>query len=341
MLSIIDTPESKQVRSETYNYSFDKKTGFFARWGRSFAEDAKCAPSPEILDIEVSTICHKGCSFCYKSNMVQGGNMSFDTFKAIFDKMPKVLTQIAFGIGDIDANPDLFRMMEYSRSNGVIPNITINGERMTDEYYDKLVSLCGAVAVSLYDKDTCYNAVYELTRRGMRQVNIHALLAKETVDNCISTFNDRKTQLRLADMNAVVFLWMKPIGARNKYHQLASKEKFMNLVHVAQTSGKPFGFDSCSAPMFLEAVKDSPDYAKLETLCEPCESTLFSYYIDTAGYGFPCSFAEVLYESEEWNGVDVAGCQDFIKDVWNAEETKKFREQCIGNCRKCPIYALG
>ena len=32
--------------------------------------------------------------------------MSFETFQQIFHKMPRNLTQIAFGIGDIDGNPN-------------------------------------------------------------------------------------------------------------------------------------------------------------------------------------------------------------------------------------------
>ena len=40
--------------------------------------------------------------------------MTFDEFKIIFDKMPKTLTQIAFGIMDIKTNPDFFKMMEYA-----------------------------------------------------------------------------------------------------------------------------------------------------------------------------------------------------------------------------------
>ena len=93
---------------------------------------------------------------CYKSNTSQGKNMSLETFKKIFHKIPLNLTQIAFGIGDIDANPDLWKIMEYCRNNNynqVVPNITINGKRLTDEHIGMLAELCGAVAVSRYNPD--------------------------------------------------------------------------------------------------------------------------------------------------------------------------------------------
>jgi len=139
----------KKARSHGYNYNFRYSDGFFMRWGSSFDDDPLCAPSPEILDIEISTVCsginNKPCSHCYKSNTSKGKNMTFETFKIIFDKFPIILTQIAFGIGNLDANPDLWKMMEYCRNNEkniVIPNITINGWKLTEKDAGKLARVC-------------------------------------------------------------------------------------------------------------------------------------------------------------------------------------------------------
>jgi len=335
----------KAFKSPNYNFVFNLEDGYFARWGKNKEDDPEYSPfGPEILDIEISTICSKACQFCYKSNGTYvGSNMSFETFKIMFDKFPKHLTQIAFGIGDIDGNPDMWKIMNYCRENKVIPNITINGERMTSELYDNLAKTCGAVAVSLYDKDTCYNAVKELSDRGMKQVNIHCLLSEETYLMCRSLLADRKVDSRLAGLNAIVFLWLKSKGQRNHLNQVDSKEKFKWLIEAAIKDEKPFGFDSCSASNFLQAVSSDKNFELYKTMSEPCESTLFSYYINVDGVGFPCSFSE---DTPAYRGVDVIGCKDFIKDVWNAEETQKFRMRVMANkdcngCRMCPIYDLG
>jgi MoaA/NifB/PqqE/SkfB family radical SAM enzyme len=77
--------------------------------------------------------------------------MSLETFSNILSKFPKVTNQIAFGIGgvtDIDRNPDLWKIMEYCRENGVIPNITVNGAGVKNEVAKKLSNICGAIAVS-------------------------------------------------------------------------------------------------------------------------------------------------------------------------------------------------
>lgn len=332
----------KKFYKPDYKYIFNKDSGFFIRWGRTEDEDPEYSPyGNEIADIEVSTICSNGCPWCYKSNTCEGQNMDFQTFKTVFDNMPETLTQIAFGIGDIDANPDLWKMMDYCRENDVVPNITINGSRMTPQSYDLLAYYCGAVAVSLYNKETCYDAVYELTRRGMKQVNIHCLLADETYDKCKQVMEDSKTDSRLKDLNAIVFLWLKPLGERNTLTQI-KQERYDDIVTYAMDNEVPIGFDSCSAPQFADAIKRKypSKFNQLYPMIEPCESTLFSYYVNVEGKGFPCSFAEQKYE-----GIDLTKAKSF-EDFWYGKETSEFREKVMentdhNNCRMCPIYNLG
>jgi len=159
------------------------------------------------------------------------------------EKISKIptLTQIAFGIGDIGSNPDFFKIMEYCRNNGytyVIPNVTINGHKLTDEYADKLAEICGAVSVSMYDpKDICYDAVKKLTDRGMKQINIHRLVAEETFNSCLEVMLDSLEDERLKALNAIVFLSLKPIGNRNNLNKLGT-EKFKKLIDFAFENNK-------------------------------------------------------------------------------------------------------
>ena len=172
----------KRVRTPEYNYNFNESNGYFERWGKNYLDDPQYSPiGAEILDLEVSTICHGGCTHCYKSNVAKGKNMTFKTFKIVFDKMPKTLTQIAFGIGDFYGNPDLPKMFEYCRKNNVVPNITVHGFDIDENAVNILAKYCGAVAVSNYGKESCYGTVKKLTDAGMNQINIHQLLSEETL----------------------------------------------------------------------------------------------------------------------------------------------------------------
>lgn len=343
MYQIAENPQLKVLASPDYNYYFNKKTGFFARWGATEEEDPEWSKNGcEIADIELSTICHQSCSFCYKANKASGTNMSLATFKQVFAKLPKVLTQFAAGIGSVDGNPDLWDIFAHSRTHGIIPNVTINGSRMTPEYYTRLAELCGAVAVSRYDPDTCYNAVAALGEAGLEQVNIHQLVAEETFTDCLQVLEDAKSDSRLAGLKSIVLLALKPVQKGAAFTSLAP-EKFQQVVDRALELDVGFGFDSCSAPCFLKAVAGHPQYKRFEMLAEPCESMLFSIYIDCTGTVFPCSFC-----ADSFEGIDLLTAEDFLTDVWNAPSIVKWREKLLATvdtgivpgCRQCPVFDI-
>jgi MoaA/NifB/PqqE/SkfB family radical SAM enzyme len=331
----------RQVRSPGYNYSFDDETGLFVRWGNTLEEDPDFSPlGPEIADIEISTICHNNCEACYKTNTARGHNMSLATFKDIFLKLPMNLTQIAFGIGDIDANPDLYKIFEYCRDNPiheVVPNITINGERLSKEDIDNLARLCGAVAVSNYNFDSCFNAVSALYKAGLKQVNIHQILSEETYPICMELLKLAHEDKRLAGLNAIVFLLLKPKGKRNHLHTLRDPLFFRNLIDYAYENSIGIGFDSCSAPLVFDSLRGSQREESISKLIEPCESTCFSIYINSQGISYPCSFTE---GEEGYEGVDLLRIDDFMSQAWNNSPLSVFRTKLLENKRNCPVFDL-
>jgi MoaA/NifB/PqqE/SkfB family radical SAM enzyme len=338
-LAIVDGV--KQFRSENYNYNFRLSDGNFERWGKTEEEDPAYSPfGGEILDIETSTICTMGCKFCYKSNTGVGQNMSFETFKIIFDKMPKYngihfLTQIAFGIGDIDATDDLWEMMAYCRANDVIPNITINGARLTDEIVANLVRYCGAVSVSCYDdKNVCYDAVKRLTDAGLKQVNIHSMISEETFERAFTNLYDYHLDTRLRKLNAIVLLSLKQKG-RGTNFTILTDDNFAALVVYALDKKVPIGFDSCGCGKFLDVAHKIGKYAQYIEYAEPCESCSFSQFIDVDGVFHPCSFA-----TDCGAGIDVLKVNDFMADVWNAKTTCTERKRIQDNDRNCPYFTV-
>ncbi len=350
----------KTVKSKDYNYLFNYTNGFFARWGSTKEEDPQMSNfGPEIADIEISTSCSFGCSWCYKTNTKEGSNMSLETFKNVFHKLPKNLTQIAFGIGDIGANKDLWKIMSYCRENDynkVVPNITVHGRGLNKTATKNLATLCGAIAVSRYNNtNVCYNAVDKLYKASqkegatLKQVNIHQLLSEETYESCFQLLEDVKSDKRLEGLNAVVFLLLKPKGGRNKMNKITDVKKFQKLFEAAQAKGIAVGMDSCSAPLMLKTAV-ATDQKELIPSIEPCESTLFSIYMNVDGEVFPCSFTE---GTPGWEtGIDMKNVSSFLKDVWFSERLAGWRGSLTDStkgcgscevqsyCRACPIYDI-
>lgn len=342
MLQVYDGEKFKFVRSEDYNFNFDKNTGFFARWGNTKEDDPQIAPAPEIADIEITDACegigdYGPCSFCYKANTPSGSYMPLNTFKKVFSKLPSTLTQIAFGVdAKCKSNPDTFAIMQHTRDNGIIPNVTVAD--VDEETAQKLANVCGSVAVSRYhDKEICYESIRRLQEAGQKQINIHIMVSDETEDLIYHTLTDYLNDDRLNDLNAIVLLSLKQKGRGKKYTPL-SQEKFDRLVSFAIDHNIPMGFDSCSANKFLTSVKDSPDYQKYEQCVEPCESGCFSSYINTQGLFFPCSFVEG--EGEWVVGLDAVNCDNFVNDIWNHTRTKRFRSKLMELDRNCPYFNI-
>jgi len=397
-----DTEKYKALKSEDYNFFFNKKDGYFVRWGKGDYTNKKTKATkeelelyflwcsiwkekfdinefisdldtdgnlyqglPEIADVEISTSCHgvsingkkaSPCRFCYKSNHPRKngeGNMTLETFKKVYSVLPASIGQIAFGITDIDANPDMWKIFNYTKSNGIIPNVTINCDRMTDERFDKLSQICGAVACSYYDKDLTFNAIKELTDRGMTQVNIHYMISSQTFDAAMQLMKDYKTDKRLEKLNAIVFLSLKPKGSKNTHTRL-SDEKFKELSDYALDNNIPHGFDSCSQPKYIKSIKGRKDASHLEQYTESCESTLYSLYINSGEKNkkgesdpkfYPCSFSEKVENAPgNWSeGISILECKDFLKDVWFNPKVRIFHDVTVDNknkCIACPMYEI-
>jgi MoaA/NifB/PqqE/SkfB family radical SAM enzyme len=348
VVKIFESPTLKLARSKNYNFNFDKKTGLFMRWGATKEEDPQMCPvGPEILDIEISINgCPNACPFCYKNNRnIPPTNMSFETFKLILDKMPRTLTQIAFGITGVQTNPDFIKMMAYTRSCGIIPNFTLSGIDLTDELADEIVKHIGGLAVSAYESDpnVCYDTVKKFTDRGIVQTNIHLMVSKQTLPFVHRVLQDRLHDPRLKDLNAIIFLGVKPKGRAAGHYTPVNSQEFGGLLSFAESNNIAIGFDSCSAPKYEAAVlrSDKPDDVKRKLIeySESCESTLFSLYINVHGEVWPCSFTE---DEPGHEPVSMLGVQDFSKEIWYSEPIKKFRKSLIATtkngCRHCPAF---
>jgi MoaA/NifB/PqqE/SkfB family radical SAM enzyme len=336
-LVVLDSKFLKLCRSRDYNFDLEKVTGRLSRWGltESDIDDPQfCEVGPEILDIEISTGgCPNACPWCYKGNTNDPPtNMTLETFKAIIDRMPRTLTQIALGITGTKTNPDFLRMMEYARGQGVIPNFTLSGIDLDDDMAEKCSKLVGAVAVSAYqtDKNVCYNAVKKFVDLGLRQVNIHLLAASETFAFCQEVLQDRLTDSRLQGMNAIVMLGLKPRGRAKHDFSPLPFDQYEKLIDFCTENHIAYGADSCSCPKF-EKWAETHNAKELLPLLERCESMLFSLYISVDGIAWPCSFSE-----GEEKGISVLG-HDF-KEIWNGKIANEWRKRLLSKNRECPVY---
>lgn len=342
--SIVENDLIKVCQGPDYNYSFSKTNGFFARWGRRKSHNPSFSPcGPELLDVEIETSCNgingKICQYCYKSNTPNGTYMPFATYKDIFKKFPASTCQIAFGVSSqCNSNPDCWDIFNYTRENGVIPNVTV--AQIDDETAMELARVMGAVSVTAHEeKEVCYNSIrllaqHALETKVLKQINIHVVVSKE---NEKFVYDILKDSVSMPFVNSVVLLALKQKGRGTNFTPL-NQEEFQKLVKYAFKIKARMGFDSCNCHRFLECVKDHPNYKNFKLVAEPCESSCFSLYLNVLGGIFPCSFIE---KTSEWeNGINLLNVVDFQKEVWYSSRIEKFRRKLIRNKRQCPVYKI-
>jgi len=166
------------------------------------------------------------------------------------------------------------------------------------------------------------------------------MICQETYEKAFEIMKDIKSDPRLEKLNAIVFLSLKTKGRSKGRFQL-SQEQFSNLTNYALENNVSFGMDSCSAQKFTKAIEGHANEAQMNQSAEPCESSLYSSYIDVKGDFYPCSFSP---GTPGWEtGISVLDCDDFIKDVWFSDRVRKFSEGVIKcrNCKQsCSIYDI-
>jgi hypothetical protein len=372
---IFDSERMKMLNSPSYSFLFRKMDGFFVRTGQTIMDDpTHSIYGPEIADIEISSaskvdldhyydvdkvsslrkyniITKGGCNslgcrnFCYKQNISnQTIHMSLELFQHIMKIMPKTLTQIAFGICSTDSHPQMWEIFQETIHNNIVPNVTINGIGVTNNIAEKLSNTCGAVAVSVNqsNKEIAYNTIDLLSNKyGMRQINIHIVLAEDTVPFIKSVFEDAQKDSRLKNLNAIVMLSFKDKANTNCYKSV-QLSTYINLIEFCEKTGISFGFDSCSAKLYLKAIQNRENCDELSQFAEPCESGLFSIYINVFGHVYPCSFYEGC---EEWNsGIQLLGVknqEEFLNNVWNSSRLIQWKNKLLNNERSCPLYQIG
>lgn len=350
---VLDAPLFKITRNLTdlsYNCFFSKATGLNIRFGKELDDDPTyCELGPEILDLEITVngcLPVKGsenCKYCYKCNTnVPPTNMSFETFKQIVDSFPKNLSQIAFGITSLHANPDMPKMFDYCREVGIIPNLTTVGVDLDDEMKDLLCSKAGAVAVSCYPgaKDLCYKTIKALdacAREKFKRhlsVNMHILLSSWNKSHLMEVLHDIADK-KVEGLKSVVLLRVKPCGRAKTMDCTIPLSLYEEVVDFCLANNISFGFDSCSATPVMEVLKKKGK-GELCACCESCESSKLSSYINVSGEYWSCSFAERTNFIKPIRVLDFKSASDW----WNSEEVKRIRFLKEPACKSCPIFDL-
>jgi len=333
----------KVFRNSDYEIIFNLDTGFELLQGINGKPDPFALDLPSLLDIGIMGRCHNKCEFCYQGHEKKK-HMRFDNFKRIVDQVKTHTNQIALGgRGDPNHHPRFKDIVEYSRKNFVVPNYTTSGFKMKPEHVE-ISKMCGAVAVSDYERSFSYEAMEALYNNGIK-TNIHMIFDRINYDKTIKIlygnnvwkskqnarfFNGKEQLIDINKINAVIFLLFKRAGAAADVKRTPTSyqiQAFSSLVFNPKSNFK-IGMDSC---LVNHAIKYGNPHEMQRLTIDTCEAARMSAYISPDMIIMPCSFAD----EKKW-GVPIG--KKSIHTIWNKSKPfKKFREILKKNPNCCPL----
>lgn len=333
---------------------FNESSGMLVRsdileQGQETGQVPKMRSFPELIDIGImgsciagkAGICRSAGIDCYQCGPLSSNtDMNLLEYEHIIKQCGGRVFQVALGgAGDPNKHKQFEDILCLTRKAGIVPNYTTSGYQLTEEEAQLTKTYCGAVAVSYYSRlDECENETNPDTITAIRKfvcagctTNIHYVLSRNNIKEALYRV---KNNLFPNGINAVVFLFYKPVGLARKDYVLDFKNQdYIELLYeISQACcGWKYGFDTCQSPAICQYAK----WVAPEAI-EFCEAARFSMYIDSRCIAYPCSFG---CEHVEFS-VDLR--KHTIQEAWDSEQFAAFRNEqgalcAVDRCRSCAL----
>ena len=314
-----------------------------------YREPLQVASCPIYIQIEPTLYCNLECKMCVNPlNNRERRHMQLKEFKTILEYIPSVSKISLVGAGEPLLNPDLFDMIDYAKSKGIMIGFATNGTLLNDNVCKGIIeSKTDWVNISLdsADKDT-----YENIRK---RASLEALL-----DN-IRSFSAMKADTQIPEISLWFVIMKDNITGLPEVIKLASdlgvKKVSAQLEHNwsnEQIKNRMAGKQAGSLQEALRGVLKKAqakakefgikfNYVNIPDVSSrrSCKWPWKSCYITVEGFVTPCCL--------QGANPDVINFGNIFKEsfdrIWNGFEYQEFRgrlkskmppEICIG----CPGY---
>lgn len=324
----------KTFKNDKYAILFNTRSGLEITTGINGNDDPFVLEMPSLLDIGVMGTCLHKCEFCYQGH-TDRPNMKLSDFKRIIDEVSYHTNQVALGgHGDPNQHPDFAQILEYCRKNNIVPNYTTSGINLTDEQVEAS-KMCGAVAVSDYEKAYTNTAIQKLIDAGIK-TNIHQIYSWDSHIKCrgiVEGHNPITWGFDVSKLNAVIFLLFKPHGAgKNLRHLIpnAAQLKFFSSIVFTPKAKFKIGLDSC----LVNHVTRHGNPSKIQKASvDTCEAARMSAYITPDMRFMPCSFAD----ESKWS-IPIKDDSKDLHTIWDhSDKFNSFRSKLSIKKDCCPL----
>jgi radical SAM protein with 4Fe4S-binding SPASM domain len=136
-------------------------------WRNNITKPLIINNKPVVAQIEPTSTCNLKCAMCIRDKIgVPIGTMSFENFKKILIKLNCLFKIHLSGQGESFLNKDLFKMIAYANSKGIIVNLNTNATLLNKEAIEKICRAnIGEIAISI---ESTNKKEYESIRKGAK-----------------------------------------------------------------------------------------------------------------------------------------------------------------------------
>lgn len=113
----------------------------FVAYLNLFREPSEMSSYPVLIQIEPTLYCNFRCQMCLNPSIGrQKRHMQLDEFKRIIDEIPFVRKVSLVGAGEPLLNPDIFAMISYAKSKGILIGFATNGILLNEGINNKIIN---------------------------------------------------------------------------------------------------------------------------------------------------------------------------------------------------------
>lgn len=288
--------------------------------------------NPITAQIEPTLRCNLACTMCVRTELgVPLGEMSFETFKSVIDKLDTIVKIHLQGQGEPFLAKDLFQMIDYAASKGIVVNLTSNATLFTEKIVEKI---CQSqinkmiLSVDSTEKET-YESIRKLARFDVVVAGIKRLTAKRKETSAkfklaIAAVVMKKNMheipkfVKFASELGVEQLEFQDLQEKDDYLEkyektgfskdevvVSYKEQIKKLISVARAEGKKFG---------VTVAYDDENDSK-------CIWPWRSIYLNWQARVTPCC---VILEPQKFGDMNLA--EQPLDDIWNGTYYQALRD---------------
>jgi radical SAM protein with 4Fe4S-binding SPASM domain len=329
------------VPYEVRRLSLAKRINFFRAGFNQILPRPRPFGRPVIAQVEPANFCNLTCPLCLTASETSSrpkALLPFETFKEFIDDAgDRLLLLILWNWGEPFLNPDIFRMIAYAKSKGILVHCSTNGNVPFDPGRAERLIEAGPDTL-IFGVDGASQATYSIYRRGGDLDKV-----RENITSLVRAKRERGAETPRVVLRFVVMKHNEHEIPRIREMARALEVDFLAFKTVDLPSARGEGNDPRYAPAAPRYRRYAYEKGTFRRVRRPfvCYRPWKRITLEASGRIIPCE-----YDYTNAHACGVVGRDGAAVDLWKGAAARAFRKgfhrgrNDYGMCRTCTYKDL-